>query len=184
MTSRLAVVALLLPAALLAGCGLVPASPAAGPGADSPVPGSVSAAVARVVDGDTVHVRTSDGHDLDVRVVGENSPEVVDPHGPVQCFGVQASAEAHRVLDGQPVTVRRDPTQAPVDRYGRTLRYVTLPSGEDLSMHMVAGGWARAYKVKGPAPQQWSQLVAAQHQARAAGRGLWAPRPQGCAGGL
>lgn len=132
-----------------------------------------SATVTRVVDGDTVHVRTSSGQNLDVRVIGEDSPEVVKPRTPVQCWGPQASAEAHRVLDGQSVTLRPDPTQARVDRYKRNLFYVTLPSGEDLSLHMVAGGFSRAYKVSGPVPQEWPQLVAAQGQAQAAKRGLW-----------
>lgn len=159
-----------------AGCGW-PAAPlatrVAAPSGTGPA--SVQASVTRVVDGDTVHVRTVDGRNLDARVIGENSPETVAPGKPVECWGPQASAEAHRILDGQTVTVRSDPTQAQIDKYGRPLRYITLPSGEDLSLHMVAGGWSRAFKVSGPKPQEWPQLTAAEKQAQAQHLGLWGP---------
>lgn len=178
----------------LAGCGVpaagvevAPASAhAATPGPSGPVPASVSGQVTRVVDGDTVRVHTVDDRDLDIRVIGENSPETVDPFRPVECFGPQASAEAHRVLDNQTVTVVADPSQGDPnhnDKYGRPLRYITLPSGEDLSRHMVAAGFSRAYKVRGPAPVEWKDLVADQAQARLHHVGLWAPRPAGCGGG-
>jgi micrococcal nuclease len=178
----------------LAGCGAsasgVEAAPAsaraAAPGPSGPVPTSVSGQVIRVVDGDTVRVHTVDDRDLDIRVIGENSPETVDPFRPVECFGPQASAEAHRVLDNQTVTVVADYSQGDAnhnDKYGRPLRYIHLPSGEDLSRHMVAGGFSRAYKVRGPAPAEWKDLVADQAQARLNHVGLWAPRPVGCGGG-
>ena len=194
MRTSLAVAAALLAVGCAAGCGSpalgVEPSPASAQAAASaptgPVPASVQGQVIKVVDGDTVHVHTIDNRDLDIRVIGENSPEVVDPFKPVECFGPQASAEAHRVLDHQTVTVVADPTQGDVnhnDKYGRPLRYITLPSGEDLSVHMVAGGWSRAYKVRGPAPAEWKQLAAAQKQAQAARLGLWGPRPGGCDGG-
>ncbi len=175
----------------LAGCSAPTsvAAPIAAPRAAAPVTGPVPASIAgkvtRVIDGDTVHVRTADGRDLDIRVIGANTPETVAPGKPVECFGPQASAEAHRVLDGQPVTVVADYTQGNPDhndRYGRALRYITLPTGEDLSRHLVAGGFARAYKVSGAPPVQWQNLLADQRAAQAAKRGLWAPRPAGCEG--
>ena len=49
-----------------------------------------SAVVTRTVDGDTIHV-TFHGQDLDVRLIGIDTPETVDPSQPVQCFGEQAS---------------------------------------------------------------------------------------------
>lgn len=162
---------------------MIAAAPAATP-TGSPA-GIQTGRVLKVTDGDTIHVAVNGGPTLDVRVVGEDSPEVVKPHTPVQCFGPQASAEAHRLMDGQTVTLRPDPTQAQVDRYGRALRYVTLPDGEDLSLHMVTGGWSRAYKLsRGPVPTEWPQLASAQQQALTAKRGLWGPRPGGCGGGV
>jgi micrococcal nuclease len=43
-----------------------------------------------------------------VRLIEIDTPEVVDPRKPVQCFGQEASAHAHQLLDGQTVTVERD----------------------------------------------------------------------------
>lgn len=176
----------------LAGCSAPTsvAAPIAAPRAAAPVTGPVPASIAgkvtRVIDGDTVHVRTADGRDLDIRVIGANTPETVAPGKPVECFGPQASAEAHRVLDGQPVTVVADYTQGNPDhndKYGRALRSIALPGGEDYARHLVAGGFARAYKVSGPAPAQWQGLLADQRAAQQGKRGLWAPRPGGCDGG-
>lgn len=178
MWNNLVVVALTTGA--LAACSPVSPAPSAQPPAASDVH---VGQVIRVVDGDTFHVWTN-GRDVTTRVLGLDTPETKKPQTPVQCYGPQASANAHRLLDGQTVTLRPDPTQAKLDRYGRTLAYVTLFDGSDYSLTVVAAGFGRAYKVSGPAPQEWSQLVAAQQQAQTAKTGLWAPRPQGCDGGV
>ena len=44
----------------------------------------------RVVDGDTVYVRYR-GRTLDVRLIGIDTPETVDPSQPVGCYGKAAS---------------------------------------------------------------------------------------------
>src|SRR5262245_15096562 len=44
-----------------------------------------TAAIVRVVDGDTVIVRL-DSKDVRVRLIGIDTPEIVDPRKPVQCF--------------------------------------------------------------------------------------------------
>ena len=49
-------------------------------------PPPAEATVARVVDGDTVWVRAG-SRSLDVRLLGIDTPETVDPHRPVGCFG-------------------------------------------------------------------------------------------------
>ena len=49
--------------------------------------------VLKVVDGDTIHV-SANGQKLKIRMIGLDTPETVDPRKPVQCFGLEASAQA------------------------------------------------------------------------------------------
>src|SRR5919197_1984260 len=65
--------------------------------------------VVRVVDGDTVDVQLEDGRTERVRLIGIDTPEVVDPRKPVQCFGREASTHAHELLDSQPLSLELDP---------------------------------------------------------------------------
>ena len=96
------------------------------------------AVVNRIVDGDTIHV-TFHGQDLDVRLIGIDTPETVDPSQPVQCFGEQASRLTHRSLTGRTVRLEFDVERH--DRYGRTLAYVWL-DGHLFNRRLVAGGYA------------------------------------------
>src|SRR5436309_1882099 len=73
-------------------------------------PGSVSATVVKVVDGDTVHVTTPSGPEV-VRVLGIDTPETVKPNSPVACGGPEATRFARGVLLGKQVTLIADPSQ-------------------------------------------------------------------------
>src|SRR5215212_5503307 len=69
----------------------------------SPIPGGPSGEVAyaqvnRVVDGDTIEVDLS-GAQEDVRYIGIDTPETVKPDTPVQCFGPEASARNHELVE-------------------------------------------------------------------------------------
>jgi micrococcal nuclease len=58
-----------------------------------------AANVVRVVDGDTVDVQFADGSTDRLRLIGIDTPEVVDPRKPVQCFGREASQHARELLN-------------------------------------------------------------------------------------
>lgn len=130
--------------------------------------------VVRVVDGDTVHVVVG-GRDLDVRILGIDTPETKDPRKPVQCWGPQASAFAHAQLDGATVTLRSDPTQDVTDRYGRTLAYVIEPNGVNYSIAAARAGAARSYTYEHNPVTLESAIVQAERHAQAADAGLWGP---------
>src|SRR4051812_19821496 len=138
----------------------------------------VVAAVVRVIDGDTVDVRL-DGQVVRLRLIGIDTPEVVDPRRPVECFGREASARAHELLDGQTVRVEADPTQGDMDRYGRLLRYIWLGDGRLFNQEMVAQGYAFEYTYNVPYKYQ-AAFREAERDAREAQRGLWSP--EACAG--
>ena len=57
------------------------------------LPAKETAKVLRVVDGDTIKVLINNKEDT-VRLIGIDSPEVVDEKKPVQCFGKEASNKA------------------------------------------------------------------------------------------
>jgi micrococcal nuclease len=133
--------------------------------------------VSDVVDGDTVHVKRG-SRDLTLRLIGMDTPEVVDPFKPVECFGPAASANAHRRLDGRSVVLEFDPSQGRLDKYGRTLAYLwVVHPGHRLWLYDLAAireGFAKEYTYD--LVYRWqSRFLAAQSAARRAGRGLWSP---------
>lgn len=134
--------------------------------------------VVQVVDGDTIKVDYQ-GRVETVRIIGIDTPETVSPRQPVQCFGREASAKAHELLEGQRVHLTADPTQDSRDRYGRLLAYVDREDGVDFGLWMISNGYAHEYTYNVPYQRQ-AAYRAAEAAARAAERGLWAPDT--CAG--
>jgi micrococcal nuclease len=140
---------------------------------------ALPAAVVNVVDGDTIDVQFENGRTDRVRLIGIDTPEVVDPREPVQCFGREASARAHELLDGQSVSVELDQSQGERDRYGRLLAHVWLADGRNFGEAMIAEGFAHEYTYGLPY-LYIDTFKAAQHRAIADQAGLWSPAT--CAG--
>jgi micrococcal nuclease len=154
--------ALILAAALVAGCSGAHASPEGPPGA---------AVVVHPVDGDTVVVRIG-GHDESVRLIGLDTPESVSRTVPVECYGVEAK---HRTADllppGTAVLLERDVEAR--DKYGRLLAYVTRASdGTFVNLLLVQDGFGAAFPFP-PNTAHQADFARAQADAKATGRGLW-----------
>lgn len=129
--------------------------------------------VSRVVDGDTIEVTTGDKL-MKIRIVGINTPETVDPRKSVECFGLQASAEAKKLLLNQKVFLEKDLTQDDQDRYGRYLRFVWLENSNiDYGKQMIANGYAFEYTYQKPYKYQIEYRLA-QKTAETERKGLWA----------
>lgn len=122
--------------------------------------------VARVIDGDTIEIETGDR----VRYIGMNAPETVDPRKPVECFGKEASAYNHKLVEGKKVRLVSDITDK--DKYGRLLRYVYLEDGTFINLKLVENGYASVMTVP-PNVAQVEEFVKAEREAREVGRGLW-----------
>jgi micrococcal nuclease len=90
----------------------------------------------------------------------------------VQCFGREASARAHALLDGTSVWLEYDATQGRLDRYGRTLAYVWMADGRLFEQVMITDGYAHEYTYALPYRYQ-GEFMAAERDARVARRGLW-----------
>ncbi len=139
-------------------------------------PTEVGWQVRRIVDGDTIVVVRSD-QEAKVRLIGIDTPESVRPDSPVECFGPEASAFAEEMLQGRRVDLERDPTQGPIDAYGRQLAYAWYvnEAGESelFNLQAIDAGVAREYTYAGP--YAWrGAFLAAEERARSGDRGLWA----------
>lgn len=131
-------------------------------------PRSVRALVTRVIDGDTIAVRFDGGRE-NVRLIGVDTPETVDPEAPVQCFGRRASRFAQRRLERRSVRLvfgveRRD-------AYGRLLAYAYL--GDRLfNAELLRRGLARTLAIP-PNDRFAPRFKRLEVRAAVAGRGLW-----------
>ncbi len=126
--------------------------------------------VVRVVDGDTVVVRTGSGEER-VRYIGVDTPESVKPGTPVQCFAKAASAANRRLVEGQEVRLVLDAEAR--DRYGRTLAYVYRSSdGLFVNAELVRRGYAKPLTIP-PNVAHAVELRRLAASARRGGRGLW-----------
>ena len=127
------------------------------------------ATVIRVVDGDTVIARIRNGGLEKVRLLGVDTPEVVDPRKPVQCFGPEASAYTKARLTGRHVTLELD--AEPRDKYRRLLAYVIV-DGHRHNDELLERGYARLLVIP-PNGAHARTMLREELAARAAGRGLW-----------
>ena len=130
----------------------------------------IPATVVHVVDGDTVIARFDNGTAETIRLLGVDTPEVVDPRKPVQCFGHAASDFTKSHLTGKRVSLELDAEKR--DKYGRLLAYVIL--GEHrYNDELLERGYAR-FLVIPPNGSHARAMLREELAAKAARRGLWA----------
>lgn len=128
--------------------------------------------VIRVIDGDTLEVSIDDKTE-DVRLIGVDTPETVDPRKSVECFGKEASKKAVETLSGKKIKLESDSSQGDRDKYSRLLRYVLLDDGTDFNKLMISEGYAYEYTYNLPYKYQ-QEYKEAQREAQENKRGLWA----------
>lgn len=126
--------------------------------------------VVRVVDGDTIHVQLGDRVEK-VRYIGVNTPEVHHPTRGEEPGGREATVANRQLVSGRVVRLELD-AQAR-DRYGRLLAYVWA-DGTMVNAELVRRGVAQVMTVP-PNVRHQPLFLRLQREARAAGRGLWAP---------
>ena len=124
-----------------------------------------------VVDGDTFRVDIA-SKIITVRVLGINTPEIVDPRKPVECYGPEASVEAKELLSGRKVRLTFNPNRELKDKYGRYLAYVYRDDGLFYNEAMLKDGYAREYTFGTPYSMQ-SEFRATEAVAQKAKLGLW-----------
>ncbi|MBI4089572.1 MAG: thermonuclease family protein [Candidatus Levybacteria bacterium] len=129
--------------------------------------------VTKVVDGDTIKVLVNNKEET-VRLIGIDTPEVVDPRKTVECFGIEASNKAKEILNGKNVRLESDSTQGNKDKYGRLLRYVFLEDYTNFNKFMILEGYAHEYTYNSNPYKYQLEFKIAERQARENKKGLWA----------
>jgi len=137
--------------------------------------------IVKVVDGDTIDVLLN-GAKARVRLIGMDTPEIVDPRKPVQCFAKEASDKAKEILTGKSVRLESDQTQGDKDKYGRLLRYVFLEDGTLFNKFMIEQGYAHEYTYMSNPYKYQAEFKTAEKNAREQNLGLWSP--SSCNGGV
>ena len=120
-----------------------------------------------VDDGDTFVLANGER----VRLVGINCPEKAHGRRPGECFGIEATRFAIRLLKNKTVMLEYDKVKR--DRYHRLLAYVFLPSGDMVNLILVRKGFAHVMTIP-PNTKYRPQLLRAQRLALDENVGLWA----------
>lgn len=131
-------------------------------------PATARAYVVRAVDGDTIEARV-DGRLEDIRYIGVDTPETVDPDEPVQCFGHRAATFNRRLVEHRRVRLvfgveRRDV-------YGRLLAYAYIDH-RFVNGELLRRGLARKLAIA-PNTRYQAKFGRLERAAARAGRGLW-----------
>jgi micrococcal nuclease len=133
--------------------------------AGAPVPAEAQR-VRQVIDGDTI---TVSGVGV-VRLLGVDAPEKTGGYRQSEPYGDAATKFMRALVEGQVVRLEYDGPRK--DQYNRTLAYVFLPDGRCANEAIIRAGFAETYRrfdyVKKP------QFQAAEREAKAAQRGMWA----------
>jgi micrococcal nuclease len=122
--------------------------------------------VAHVVDGDTVVLANGQK----VRLLGIDAPEMEREGQPADFMAHKSKKFLAELVQGKRVRLEYDRLR--YDRYGRTLAYLILPDGTNVSREMVLQGLAHVYTVP-PNMRFREELLAAQREAISAPRGIW-----------
>ena len=128
--------------------------------------------VIKVVDGDTIDVEINNVSER-LRLIGINTPEIVDPRKAVECFGKEASNKAKEILNNSNVRIEADDKSGNRGKYGRLLRYVFLEDGTNFNKLMISEGYAYEYSYDVSYKYQ-DEFKQAEKEAREAKKGLWA----------
>jgi len=129
--------------------------------------------VLKVVDGDTFEI--SDG--TRVRLLGVDTPEILDHRKDVQWFAVEASKKLKEWIEGKTVCLKqeRDKTQN-IDKHGRLLRYVWKTDDFFVNAELIKQGYGFAY-TRYPF-QYLNDFRKYEKDARENNRGLWDKKKQ------
>ena len=119
-----------------------------------------------MIDGDTVVL--ADGQH--VRLLGINAPELGKDGAPDQPLAAQARVGLAVLVEKRRVTLIFEREHH--DHYGRLLAHLLLPDGSDVEQILLREGLAWAVAVP-PDVKSLPVYLAAENEARAAGRGVW-----------
>lgn len=137
---------------------------------------SRNARVLRVVDGDTIIVRSVSeaggeavGKPRRVRYIGVDTPESVKPKTPVECYGKEAAAANRELVDGEYIELISDKER--FDRFGRALAYVYVGK-KFVNAELIKNGFAETLEVP-PNTAKANEFAELERVAKRTNKGLW-----------
>lgn len=128
--------------------------------------------VTYVIDGDTFKADV-EGRTITIRLLGINTPEMLDPRKPAECFGKEASDETKTLLSKRKVRLDSNPNREKLDKYRRYLFYAYRDDGLFVNEFLVGNGFAREYTY-GRAYSFQAQFKKLEETAKSKGKGMWA----------
>ncbi len=121
--------------------------------------------VSRVIDGDTFEIEG----DIKVRLIGIDTPEMVNKNKTVDCFAQEAKEKLTKEILGKEVILVKDVSET--DKYGRLLRYVFV--GEEMiNEKMVKEGFAKVSTFP-PDVLYINKFLEGERSAKESSLGLW-----------
>lgn len=133
-------------------------------------PNVVQVPVTKVIDGDTIKVAMN-GKEETIRFLLIDTPETHHPKLGIQPFGPEASAETHRLLDHQKVTLELAKNKAK-DHYGRYLAYIFV-GNQSVEVDLLEKGLARVAYIIPPNTNYLETYRKAESIAKSAHQGVW-----------
>lgn len=127
--------------------------------------------IERVVDGDTVVVKFSDGSTGKVRLLLVDTPESVHPTKGAQPFGKEASEYAKSILT-QGKQVMLELGNPDKDKYGRWLGYIWVDE-KNFNKMLIEEGYARVGYVNPPNTKYLDEFYEAENQAKKQKLRIW-----------
>ena len=179
------VLRLALGALLIGGCAITPVPQTlesstrpihVSPSGKSPTGPTESAIVLSVTDGDTIRIDRGRGSEP-LRYIGVDTPESTSPGGQLEWMALEASAANEKLVAGREVVLEKDVSET--DRFGRLLRYVWIRDADTwllVELELVRLGFATVSTFP-PDVKYVDDYLAAENEARQAGRGLWGKPP-------
>ena len=131
-----------------------------------PAPASEALRVRKVIDGDTITVSGIGT----VRLLGVDAPEKTGGYRDAERYGDEATRFMRDLVEGKLVRLEYDGERK--DTFDRTLAYVLLENGTIANEAIIRAGWAETYRRF--TYRRKPQFQAAERDARAARRGMWA----------
>lgn len=129
------------------------------------------AKVVKVIDGDTVKIKLSNGNEETVRLLLVDTPETVHPTKSVQPFGPEASQFAKELMPANSeVEVELGISER--DKYGRLLAYFYV-DGKMVNKLLLEKGLARVAYVYAPNTKYVDEFEAIQKKAQTKEVGIW-----------
>lgn len=129
------------------------------------------AEVIRVIDGDTIIVKTDEGVEERVRLLLIDTPESVHPTEPEQLFGKESSDYAKEIIkEGDVVTLEVGNPER--DHYDRLLAYVWIDD-VNLNQLMIENGYARVGYIYEPNTKYLKEFEKAEINAKNKKEKIW-----------